>query len=84
MISRNELTVAEDDRHLREKQQTKIHFISLKKLMKLVETLPAVSMSSGGKVNECAPHTLIYYHSSFLKGLFDLLYPSMLFDKEPF
>jgi len=32
--SRNKLTVAEDDRHQREKQQSKIHFISLKKRMK--------------------------------------------------
>ena len=67
MISGNELTVAEDDRHLREKQQSKIHFMSLEKLMKLVETLPAVSVSSVVKVNGYAPHTLIYYHSNFIK-----------------
>ena len=42
-----------------ETNSEKIHFISLKKLIKLVETLPAVSASSVVKVNGCAPHTLI-------------------------
>src|SRR5699024_11209625 len=71
------------DEHLAQSQRSKIHFISLEKLMKLVETLPAVSVSSVVKVNGYEPHTLIYYHSNFIKN-FSTNFIDQRYDKMPF